>query len=461
MNYLNAGAGQTVTGSCHWLELAGTRLLIDCGMFQGRQHAHNRERFPFSPSELDAVLLTHGHLDHIGRLPMLIKAGYDGPIYATQATTEIARITLLDAARLQREDYKRSLHKARRAGREEDVPKPLFDDDDVTKTLAAMRVVAFEERLELAPNLHALYHPAGHILGSAFIELDSSDGRIIFSGDLGNRESSLQQDASLPPACDVVVIETTYANRTHRSTQATISEFREVIKTALARGGNVMIPSFALERTQVILAQLDQLSKDEDLKLQIFLDSPMAAKMTNLYRSCANEFVPSIVNELATGDDPFDPDGLTYTVSSSESHKINDIHEGAIIIAGSGMMTGGRIVHHLKHNIWRDNASLVVVGYQAEGTLGRKLVDSMHSDAPTRVFLLGDEIIVRANVHTLGGFSAHADQDDLLAWLAPAEASKTVLVHGELSVMNAFKGVLEARDQQVLMPSLGEQLNLS
>jgi len=458
MNLLSAGAAQTVTGSCHLLELNGLKLLIDCGLFQGpkRISSLNDEPFPFSVSDIDAVLLTHGHLDHIGRLPLLIKQGYDGPIYTIQSTQKIAEVILLDSAKIQLEDYLRKIRRAQRSGREKEIQEPLYTSDDVAKTLSRFKTVEFHKPLELDKGVSATFCPAGHILGSAFIELNSPDGRIICSGDLGNRESSIQSDARAPRECDVVLIETTYGNRTHRSLEATLVEFGQVLRDSLKSGGKVMIPSFSLERTQAILYNLNQMQRRGEIPdMPIYLDSPMATKMTKFYIECANEFIIDVSQDLRDGKDPFEPDSLKYTVTTDESKAINE-HDGqAIIIAGSGMMTGGRILHHLKHNLWKKEASLVVVGYQAEGTLGRRLVNGAHE---VRIF--GDEIKVRASTHTIGGFSAHADQDDLLEWLSHTGNADVYMVHGEADVMTKFERTLNNLDRKAFMPELGVNYKL-
>jgi metallo-beta-lactamase family protein len=453
MQLLSAGAAETVTGSCHHLTISGQNILIDCGLFQGRQdiEALNYEPFPFELAKLSALLLTHGHLDHVGRLPKLVREGYRGPIYATATTQKIAEIVLLDAAKIQLEDYERSLRKAQRSGKEKKVTQPLFTDKDVAQTLSLFKTVDFGKPLQLG-DVTVTYTPAGHILGSGFVSVKSSEGHVIFSGDLGNTESGVQADFQLPTDCDAVLVETTYGNRSHRPLSETLDEFRSVIKSSLKTGGRVLIPSFALERAQNILFHLRNLQKRGDVpKIPIFLDSPMAAKMTQLYMQSKNEFLPEIAAELASGVDPFEPETLTYASSADESKKINDAQGQAIIIAGSGMMTGGRILHHLKHNLWRKETSLVVVGYQSEGTLGRLLVDGKK-----RVKIHGEEISVKAKIHTIGGFSAHADQDDLLKWLGPTGKANVFLIHGEVSVMNEFGAVLAQQGRNAAMVLRGK-----
>lgn len=454
----SAGAARMVTGSCHHLQAGGSSVLVDCGLFQGGAEISdlNHEPFPFDPAELDAVLVTHGHLDHVGRLPLLIKHGYRGPIHCTTATANITAIILRDSAKIAAEDHERDMRKARRAGREDEVRPPLYDLDDVEKVLKRFTSVELGERLDLPGGISVLFRPAGHILGSAYLEVTSSDGRITFSGDLGNRESALQATADAPNECDVLVIETTYADRTHQARAATEAEFERVLKRSFERGGNVMIPAFALERTQQVLYLLKkEMASGAVERRPVYLDSPMATRMTRLYQSCANEFRPKVAEELKSGGDPFEPESLVYTMSSTESRLINDVQGGAVILAGSGMMTGGRIVHHLKHNLWREEASLVIVGYQARGTLGRALQDGVQ-----RVRLLGDEIAVRAQIVTISGFSAHADHDDLLAFIAPSKADKLLLVHGESEVMDGFATELRAGGFEAETPYLNKPLQL-
>ncbi|HYO47877.1 MAG TPA: MBL fold metallo-hydrolase [Gemmatimonadota bacterium] len=458
MKLLSAGAALTVTGSCHRIEARGRRILIDCGLFQGNDvEKLNHEPFPFDPAEIDVVLLTHGHLDHCGRLPLLAARGYRGQIHAIRATRSITEIILHDAAKLQQEDWDRAIRKAGDKGREaDDIEPPLYVPGDIPQTLGLFHDVAFDQAIDLGAGVTATFRPAGHILGSAFVEIDTPDGRVIASGDLGNRESAIQELATLPRECDAVLIETTYGDRTHRSQADTLEEFRNVIQKAVDAGGVVMIPSFALERAQVVLYHLNTMMREGRIsKVDVFVDSPMAARMTRLYQEGANEFKNQIAAELAAGRDPFEPPTLKFTVATEESKKLNDLDCCAIIIAGSGMMTGGRILHHLRNQLYKPEASLVVVGYQAEGTLGRRLVDGAK-----HVRIYGSEIIVKASVHTINGLSAHADQDDLLRWLEGTGKAHAYLVHGEPPVMQAFAGVLAARGRNATAVERGREYDL-
>lgn len=453
-----AGAARTVTGSCHHLDLGDFQLVVDCGLFQGGAEfdALNRAPFPFEPQGVNAVLVTHGHLDHVGRLPLLVKAGYQGRFLATKATADVAAIILRDAAKLQEEDFERDLRKARRAGRESELSGPLYTLADVEAALTRFQSVAMHEPVRVTDGVVATFRPAGHILGSSYIELRTREARLVFSGDLGNRESSIQAPAEPPGECDVLVIESTYADRTHPRRAETEAHFLAALARSLGKGGNVMIPTFAAERAQQVLYLVNRLmSAGEVPRLPVFLDSPMATRMTKLYQECACDFRPELAELIGAGGDPFEPPTLTYAVTAEESKAINEVEGGAVIIAGSGMMTGGRIRHHLKHNLWREEATLIVVGYQAHGTLGRLLVDGVK-----RVKLFGEEIAVRAAVENIRGFSAHADHDDLLAFLAPTAAEHVLLVHGEPEVMDVFAAELRQGGRRVTLPELGVPVDL-
>ncbi|THF68504.1 MBL fold metallo-hydrolase [Deinococcus sp. Arct2-2] len=446
MKMQSLGAACTVTGSMHLLTLdavgGSTRqLLIDCGLFQGGEdlEARNREPFPFDPRDLAAVILTHAHLDHVGRLPILVKQGFRGPVYCTAPTAALAETVLLDSARLQVEGYRQDVRRARRQGREDEVPPPLYEEEDVHRTVALLRPqLEFGQTLQVA-DIRITPQRAGHILGSAYLLIESAQARLIMSGDLGNRESGLQLDFTPPPAADAVVIETTYANRTHRIWADTLVEFRDALRESVRLGGKILIPSFAIERAQTILYTLKELMDAGEVpRIPVFLDSPMAARATHEYFEYGDELIPPVREALQNGEDPFRPSTLHVVPTAAESQRINRYDGPAIILAGNGMMTGGRIQHHLKHHLWKPSTSLVIVSYQSPSSLGGRIVEGAES-----VRIMGEDVAVRAKVHTIGGFSAHADQDDLLAFLSTAGRPHVWLVHGELSVMEVFVPVLE------------------
>lgn len=443
MQMQSFGAALTVTGSMHLLTLGTKRILVDCGMFQGGDEleARNYETFPFDPAELDAVILTHAHLDHVGRLPLLVKRGYRGEIHCTAPTAALAETVLLDSARLQVEGYRNDLRRARRQGTEGEVRELLYEEADVHRTLALLRPHLEFGQTETIAGIKVTPQRAGHILGSAYLLIESPEGRLLMSGDLGNRESGLQQDFTPPPNVDAVVIETTYANRTHKSWAATQSEFRDALHQSVRNNGKILIPSFAIERAQVILYTLKNLMDTGEVpRIPIFLDSPMATRATNEYFEFGDELIPPVREALQAGEDPFRPSTLHVVPTSAESQRLNKYDGPAIIMAGNGMMTGGRIQHHLKHHLWKPSTSLIIVSYQSPSSLGGKIVAGAD-----HVRIMGEDIAVRAHVYTIGGFSAHADQDDLLAFLSTTGTPHVWLVHGEAEVMDAFLPVLNGK----------------
>lgn len=445
MTLRSAGAAETVTGSCHHVRTVRGRLLVDCGAFQGPAalEARNAEPFPFDPRELDAVLLTHAHLDHVGRLPKLMADGYRGPVLATAATREVSEVILRDAAKLAREDYERAQQKARRKGRDvEQVPPPPYREEDVDRALAAFRPVELETPEDVA-NVRVTFHAAGHVLGSAWIELDDGAGTVAFSGDLGNTESILHSPPEAPAGARSLVMESTYADRRHRSRQATRSEFSDVLRTAAAGGGRVLIPSFALERTQVVLYEIGRLQRAGEVpRVPVYLDSPMAARMTALYRRYPGAYRDEVAEARGDGD-PFSPPDYQALITPEESKRLNDAEGPLIVVAGSGMMTGGRILHHLRHDLPKKETEVVVVGFQANGTLGRALIGGAR-----QVRIHGHDVDVRARMHTIGGLSAHADRDDLIAWTRRSPDAPLHLVHGEPEVMDRFSQYAGSRGQR-------------
>jgi metallo-beta-lactamase family protein len=432
------GADRSVTGSCHLVECAGKRILIDCGLHQGSHELdeENAAPFGFDAPGIDYVLLTHAHLDHCGRLPLLAKRGFRGEIIMTSASRELARLVMLDAAHLQEEDVR---FRARSSGSHNN-NKPLYSTLDALNCLDYFgRTAVYDQVFELSAGVHATFIDAGHILGSASIFLELKEQghstSVLFSGDLGNAGRLLLRSPSKPPHAENVVMETTYGDRLHKPLGPSIDEFYEAITETLRRGGNVVIPTFALERAQELLYYLSEGVAQGHLakSMQVYLDSPMAISATEIFRHHSECFEPATAKMFQEGHDPFALPGLHFTRQTAESVAINSVHGGAIIMAGSGMCTGGRVRHHLQHNIGREDSSIVFVGYAASGTLARRIIDGAK-----QVNIFGEDNAVRARIYTINGFSAHADQAELLAWQKQIGAKRTFLVHGEDDTMRQF-----------------------
>jgi len=436
------GAGE-VTGSCFLVETSGGRFVVDCGMFQGHDESEARNaHFPFSPGDIDAMFLTHAHLDHCGRLPLLHARGFRGWVYATPSTCDLAQFILLDSAKLQEEEFERRLRKGRRAGAP--VSRPLYDTQDVVHLLRYFRTQPYETPLKLGSDIEVIFHQSGHILGSAGIEIRENGTSVLFSGDLGNPQRNVVPDPTPAPVCDLVFCESTYGDRLHRSEQESVNELRDAINWAHQAGGNVVIPSFALERTQDILFQLHELRRRGEVPQNpVYVDSPLAINITRVYEHHQEDLDDETRALLKAHDDPFSFPGLTTCSSSEQSRAVNG-KDGVIIIAGSGMCNGGRVVHHLKHNLWRADTAVIFVGYQAVGTLGRRIVDG----APT-VTIEHEPIAVNARTFTINGFSAHADQAALTGWLASSAPAHIVLNHGETNASAALAELLAAQGRSV------------
>jgi metallo-beta-lactamase family protein len=453
------GAAGEVTGSCHLLEHAGRRILVDCGLFQGSDalEGENARAFAFDAASIDFVLLTHAHLDHCGRLPLLARRGFRGEIIATAPTRELARLVLSDAASLQEEEAKARTRRLR------DFVAPLYTLEDAFHAMEFFgRRAEYRRDIVLAPGLTARFIDAGHMLGSASVVVETGQGaarrRIVFSGDIGNPDRPLLRDAEPPPEADVVVMEATYGDRDHRSTADSIAELVGAVADRIERGGNVVIPTFALERAQEILYHLADGIREGMLPptLPVFLDSPMAISATETfarYPECLGE---DARRRLADGGDLFGLPTLRFTRETADSMALNRIKGGAVILAGSGMCTGGRVRHHLRHNLWRRHAGVIFVGYAARGTPARRIIDGAET-----VRLFGEDVRVQARIWTINGFSAHAGQHDLLAWLGHAAAKKAVLVHGEAERgLSALASRVEALGIDCVVPAQGQTLAL-
>ncbi|NLV23930.1 MAG: MBL fold metallo-hydrolase [Deltaproteobacteria bacterium] len=457
------GAAQNVTGSCHLVECAGKRLLIDCGLYQGSRELEedNADDFGFDPREIDFLLLTHAHLDHCGRIPLLANRGFQGQIVTTSASRELSRLVMLDSAGLQEEEARYLNRRAQKRGKNTPPIEPLYTTLDALNALDFMDgTAAYGKPIRLAGGIGATFIDAGHILGSACIVLDLTENgkrrRLLFSGDLGMEERPILRDPDTPPAVDGVIMETTYGNRQHKELQPSVEEFYEAINQTVKRGGNVIIPSFALERAQEVLFYLHAGKQQGILSesLQIFLDSPMAISATKIFQRHPECYDEETAELFRTGNDPFEFPGVHFTRETAESMAINRINGGAVIIAGSGMCTGGRVRHHLKHNIGRASSSIVFVGFAAQGTLARHIVDGAET-----VKIFGDEYQVRARVHTIGGFSAHAGQRKLLQWHGQAQNPEvTFLVHGEKESMETFGELLDKTE--VVLPEMHQAFDL-
>jgi len=452
------GAAGEVTGSCHLLEHAGRRILVDCGLFQGSDalEGENAHAFAFDPASIDFVLLTHAHLDHCGRLPLLARRGFRGEIIATAPTRELARLVLSDAASLQEEEAKARTRKLR------DFAAPLYTLEDAFHAMDFFgRRAEYGQDIALAPGLSVRFIDAGHMLGSASVVVETGEGasrrRIVFSGDLGNPGRPLLRDAEPPPAADVVVIESTYGDRDHRSMAASVAELIGAVADRIERGGNVVIPTFALERAQEILYHLADGIRDGILPrtLPVFLDSPMAISATETFARYPEYLGEEARRRLADGD-LFGLPTLRFTRETADSMALNRIKGGAVILAGSGMCTGGRVRHHLRHNLWRKHAGVVFVGYAARGTPARRIIDGAET-----VRLFGEDVRVQARIWTINGFSAHAGQHDLLGWLGHAAPKKAVLVHGEAERgLSALASRVEALGIDCVVPAQGQTLAL-
>ena len=454
------GAAEQVTGSCHLLEAAGRKILVDCGMFQGGHENEEENHGPlgFDPAEIDCVLLTHAHLDHCGRLPLLVSGGFHGEIVSTAATRELARLVLLDAAHIAEEEAERKARKAHRRGREG--PPPLFTMTEAMNAVGAFgRAAEYGKPIEVAPGIEAIFHEAGHILGSASVAVRAGGRTILFSGDLGNPGRALLNDPAPPRGCDYIVTETTYGDREHRPLQESIEELWGAVSETLEGGGNLVIPTFALERAQEILYYL-RIGREQGRlprRMHVFLDSPMAITATEIFRRHPECLRESFRKELA-GREPFSFPGLKFSREVADSQAINRIEEGAVILAGSGMCTGGRVRHHFKQLLWRENCGIAFVGYAAEGTLARIIIDGAKE-----VKLFGEPVAVKARTWTINGFSAHADRTDLLEWLDKCgKPRETLLVHGEPDRgMAAMESALAERGWKTRRPEPHQAIDLS
>jgi len=452
------GATSGVTGSCHILRTGDHTILLDCGLIQGRREEieKNRRPFPFPPEEISAVILSHGHIDHSGRIPLLVKQGFTGPIYMQNATRDLCQIMLLDSAHLQEKDALYTNKWRKRKGKP--LVDPLYSVEDAQQAIANVVGLKYREQMEILPGVTLRYQDAGHILGSCNVEIwlkeNGREKKVVFSGDLGQYDTPILNDPAVIEEADHVIVESTYGDHLHRDRQSTVEEIGNIIRDTAHHKGNLLIPAFSIGRTQEILYYFGKHFEQWDLgRWHIFLDSPMAIRASEVYWDYPHLYDAEATKLRKQVHDMPILRNLRFTPSPEESMAINQIKSGAIIISASGMMTGGRILHHLKHNISRNGANIMIVGYQARGTRGRDLVDGR----PT-IRIHGSEFPVKAGVHTVGGLSAHADADDLLQWLSNFTSGPQVhVVHGEPEAKKALQQrVINELQLRASIPEPGE-----
>ncbi len=463
------GAAKTVTGSCFLVETEKCKLLVDCGMYQGRKKEDelNRENFDFNPADIDYVLLTHAHIDHSGRIPKLYLDGFRGEVIATKATVDLCRVMLPDSGHIQEFENEWENRKRKRAGKPP--ISPLYTLQDAVDCMKLFRGVKYGEIVDLTDNIKVRFNDAGHILGSSIIELWVSENgeniKTVFTGDLGNRDMPIVRDPAIIDEADYLVMESTYGNRLHKEKENKAEKFLDIIIDTVNKGGNVVIPSFAVGRTQEIIYELNKhmdvyAEKYEYFKnIPVFIDSPLAISATEIFRNNLDCFDEEARKFIESGDNPLDFPGLRFTKTSDESKALNENEGSCIIISASGMCEAGRIKHHLKHNLWRSDSTILFVGYQAEGTLGRRILDGAKS-----VKIFGEEISVNARIEKIEGFSGHADKDGLMNWVSSftKKPRNIFIVHGEEEVMYEFANELEqAFNIKTIIPSKGDSFTVT
>jgi metallo-beta-lactamase family protein len=457
------GAAKTVTGSCHILHINGKTVLLDCGLYQGRgEKEFVNEEFDFNPRDVDYVILSHAHMDHSGRIPLLYKMGFKGQILSTEATKDLCSIMLPDSGHIHESEVE---WKNRKRIRQNLKPiAPLYTVKLAELSLNLFKAFPYDEMIDVFDGLKIRFRDAGHVLGSAIIELYMTEKyqkevKLVYSGDLGNINKSIIKDPTIITHADYLIVETTYGNRVHPELHENLKELLKIIKETFARGGNVIIPSFAVGRTQEILYELNKYVENEDLKdINVYIDSPLAIEATKIFESHNENYDEEAKKLVMKGEHPFRFDGLKFSISANDSSEINKIKGGAIVISASGMCEAGRIKHHLKHNLWRPESSIVFVGYQAIGTLGRSIVDGTKE-----VKLFGEPIAVNAHIYNLEGLSGHADKNGLINWIDGfiEKPKEILLVHGDKDAQESFQQLLESKGYSSRIVESGEDFYLN
>ena len=467
------GAARVVTGSNYLVEAAGKKFLVDCGLYQGqaKEEEKNYDEFHFNIDEIDFMLLTHAHIDHSGRIPKLYKDGYRNPIITTKATKDLCEIMLPDSGHIQEMELEWKNRKRKRQGKKEF--EIIYTAEDAEKSLELFKAVNYDEIIEIDENIKVRFNDAGHMLGSAIIEIwineNGKEEKIVFTGDIGNNDIPLLSSPTMIETADYLVMESTYGNRLHIRNDKKAEIFLNTIYETIIKGGNVVIPSFAVGRTQEILYELNKIkenTEDENfirkynvlMETPVYVDSPLAISATEIFKKNEDLFDYDVKQEIERGDNPLEFPGLTFTRSAEESKSLNEDDTPKIIISASGMCDVGRIKHHLKHNIWNSRNTILFVGYQAPGTLGRKIIDGAK-----KIKIFGEEIAVNAKIEYIEGYSGHADQEWLLNFIYSfmKKPSQIILVHGETDSQEVLKEKIEqTTDIPVTIPSLGEIYNL-
>jgi metallo-beta-lactamase family protein len=464
------GATKIVTGSNFLIETRNTKFLIDCGMFQGSKSINrmNYEPFSFNPREIDFMVLSHAHIDHSGKIPKLIKEGFKGDIYSTKATADLCSIMLPDSGHIQETENEWDNRKRRRSG--EKLREPLYTVKEAEESMRYFKPVLYNQKIELNEEVTLRFRDAGHILGSSIIELwikeeEGKETKLVFSGDLGRRNRPILRDPYLIDEADYLIMESTYGNKLHHPSEDDTKELISIINTTVKRGGNVVIPSFAVERAQDIIYELNKYytaytkTEDQDfLNVPVYVDSPLTVSATEIFLRNPDCFDEDTLNLINTGNNPLDFYNLKYTRTVEESKQLNISKENKVIISASGMCTAGRIKHHLKHNLWRKESSIVFVGYQAQGTLGRRI-----KEGEKVVKIFGEEIQVNAEICSLEGFSGHADREGIVQWIKSFKnkPQKIFVVHGEEEAAGEISRKIEKESKiKTYIPELGESLSI-